>query len=63
MGLNIYQDDGFKQANFLSVAECGSLCEIEANVHFMVQLKERLERLPTSTFSSSDRNFLSYGIV
>ena len=49
MGLNVHQDNGFKQAYFLRVAECGNLCEIEANVHLMVQLKESLERFPRST--------------
>ena len=33
---------GFKLTNAL---ECGSLCEIEANVNLLVQLKERLRRV------------------
>jgi len=37
--------DGFKPTNSLEwqMAECSSLCEIEANVNLVVQLKERLE--------------------
>ena len=30
-------------SQFSKVAECGSLCKKEANINFMIQLKERLE--------------------
>jgi hypothetical protein len=35
MGLKAHHD-GFKLANFLGVAECGSLCEIEVDSDLMI---------------------------
>ena len=42
MGLKVYHD-GFEPANSTRVAEGCSLHEIEANVHWVIRLKERLE--------------------
>ena len=45
MGLKVHRD-GFKPANSLQwYVECGSLCEIGANVNLLVQLKESLQVL------------------
>jgi hypothetical protein len=42
MGLKIHKG-GVKLANSLRVVECGGLHEVEANINFLVHLKERLE--------------------
>jgi hypothetical protein len=50
MGLKVHEV-GVKLANSL-VVECGSFCEIEANIVLMFQWKERLE----ITFSKNNWN-------
>lgn len=42
MGLEVHKG-GFKSANDLELADCGSLCGIDVHDNLLVQLKERLE--------------------